>query len=114
LQAAQREFAEEVGQQAPSGALIELGSFKRGAKEIFAWAVEGTLDASQIRSNVISIEWPPKSGKTIEIPEVDRAEWVSLDKASVKLHTGQDILIQRLAEKLRVELSELPQQQSLL
>lgn len=115
LQTARREFEEETGQPAPEGYYIELGSFKRGSgKVVTAWAVEGKIDATSVRSNTLSIEWPPKSGKQLEIPEVDRAEWVSLSDAPEKMHTGQDIFIQRLAAKLGVELREPPEQQALL
>jgi predicted NUDIX family NTP pyrophosphohydrolase len=115
IRAAQREFREETGQAAPEGTYIELGSFKRGSgKMVTAWAVEGTIDATNIHSNTTSIEWPPKSGTQLEIPEVDRARWFTLDKASAKMHKGQDVFIKRLAEKLHVELVEPPQQQTLL
>jgi predicted NUDIX family NTP pyrophosphohydrolase len=117
MEAAKREFQEEIGHSAPDGVYIELGSFKRNSKEIYAWAVEGDLDTSSILSNKIQIVWPPKSGSQIEIPEIDRAEWVPLDKAPERMHTGQDIFIARLAEKLGVihqESPQPPEQQTLL
>jgi predicted NUDIX family NTP pyrophosphohydrolase len=114
LEAAKREFEEETGQSVPDGELIELGSFKRNSKQITAWAVEGNIDAAQVKSNTLSIEWPPKSGKQLEIPEVDRAAWVTLERAPEKMHTGQDVFILHLADKLGEALHEPPEQQSLL
>lgn len=115
LEAARREFAEEIGQSAPDGECVELGSFKRsGGKEIFAWAIEGDLDVSKITSNSVRMEWPPKSGKQIEFPEIDRATWISLAAAPAKMHKGQDVFVERLAEKLGVNLQGPPEQQSLL
>ena len=115
LTAAKREFAEEIGRPAPGGELIELGSFKRsGGKEIFAWAIEGDLDVSKIRSNMVQMEWPPKSGKQIEFPEIDRAAWVPFAAAPHKMHKGQDVFVERLAEKLGINLQGPPEQQSLL
>ena len=115
LVAAKREFAEEIGQPAPEGELIELGSFKRsGGKEIFAWAVAGSLDVSKVKSNMVQMEWPPKSGEQIEFPEIDRAAWVPLLDAPRKMHKGQDVFVERLAEVLGERLQEPPQQQSLL
>jgi predicted NUDIX family NTP pyrophosphohydrolase len=113
--AAKREFAEEIGQPAPEGTYIELGSFKRsGGKEIFAWAVEGNIAVSEVTSNMIQMEWPPKSGKQIEFPEIDRAAWVTLADAPQKMHKGQDIFVERLAESLGITLEGPPEQQSLL
>jgi len=115
LMAARREFAEELGQPAPEGKYIELGSTKiSSGKEIFVWAIEDDLDVSRIVSNMVTIEWPPRSGKQIEIPELDRAVWVSLEAASTKLHKGQAVFVQRLAEKLGEMLETPPEQQSLL
>lgn len=117
MEAAKREFQEEVGHPAPEGEYIELGSIKRSSKEIFAWAIEGDLDTNSILSNTIQIEWPYKSGQQIEIPEIDRAAWIPLDKAPEKMHTGQDVFISRLAEILGVSLQgppKPPEQQTLL
>lgn len=115
LLAARREFAEELGQPALEGEYIELGSTKiSSGKEIFVWAVEGDFDVSRIVSNMVTIEWPPKSGKQVEIPELDRAAWVTLVAASAKLNKGQVVFAQRLAEKLGETLEAPPEQQSLL
>lgn len=114
LEAAKREFKEEIGHAAPEGEYIELGSIRRNSKEIYVWAVEGDLDTSSILSNTFQMEWPPKSGKQIEVPEIDRAAWVPLTTAPEKMHTGQDAFISRLAEALGMDSQEPPVQQSLL
>ncbi len=114
LTAAKREFQEETGQVPPEGTYIDLGSFKRNNKEIFAWAVEGDLDTAAIKSNMVQLEWPPKSGDLIEFPEVDRAAWVAVNGAPEKLHTGQDIFIKRLVNHLGAFVPKPPKQQALL
>jgi predicted NUDIX family NTP pyrophosphohydrolase len=101
LTAARREFAEELGSPAPGGAPIELGEVtQRAGKRVQAWALEGDLDASAIVSNTCFVEWPPRSGRQLEIPEVDRAEWLSLDEARVKINPAQVALIDRLEAAL--------------
>lgn len=101
LAAAKREFEEEIGFPAPAGEYIELGEIKRkDGKYIRAWAVEGDIDVSKVKSNTFDIEWPPQSGKIQEFPEVDRAAWVDINNATAKMHTGQGIFIKRLADKL--------------
>lgn len=97
LQAARREFQEETGFDVPAGALQPLGDVKLvSRKTVSAWALEGECDASATRSNLFSMEWPPKSGKMQEFPEVDRAEWFSLPKAHEKIHTAQSAFLDRL------------------
>ena len=87
--AARREFAEEVG-TVPSGKLTPLGSFKQsGSKTIAAFALKGGFDPAQLRSNSVEVEWPPRSGRKLTIPEVDRAAWFDLETAASKLHLGQ-------------------------
>ena len=68
---------------------------------VFAWALNGNADAEHINSNMITIEWPPKSGKLIEIPEVDKAGWFTLEVAKEKINVGQIPLLEHLANKLR-------------
>jgi predicted NUDIX family NTP pyrophosphohydrolase len=97
LVAARREFAEELGSAAPEGEPIELGEVtQRAGKRVYAWALEGDLDASAIVSNTCFVEWPPRSGRQLEIPEVDRAEWLSLAHARVKINPAQVALLDRL------------------
>jgi predicted NUDIX family NTP pyrophosphohydrolase len=89
LSAARREVAEETGFR-PSGAFIQLGTFRQSAtKTVQVWAVETDAEAKDLKSNVFSLEWPPKSGRMQEFPEVDRAAWLSLEEAARKMLAGQ-------------------------
>jgi predicted NUDIX family NTP pyrophosphohydrolase len=97
LAAARREFREELGTEPPDGEAADLGEIRqRSGKVVRAWAIEGDLDASAISSNTFLFEWPPRSGKRIEIPEVDRAEWFSVAEAREKINPGQVPLLERL------------------
>jgi predicted NUDIX family NTP pyrophosphohydrolase len=93
-----REFEEELGTPLPAGAeLTELGTVKlKSGKQITAFAVEGDLDAGAITSNTFTMEWPPRSGRTREFPEVDRAGWFDLETAREKLNPVQAELLVRL------------------
>ncbi len=94
--AARREFAEELGIEA-TGPLRPLGQVRqRGGKIVLAYALEGTLDVSTVRSNEIAIEWPPRSGRTIYIPEIDRAAWFTLPVARKKIIASQQPFLDRL------------------
>jgi len=105
LEAARREFKEELGHEPPSGQLVELGSIEQNNnKTVMAWAVEGDLDVSKVVSNTITIEWPPRSGQTQEFPEIDKAAWFDLPTASTKVIAAQAEFFNRLAEKLDVEI----------
>jgi predicted NUDIX family NTP pyrophosphohydrolase len=96
LEAAKREFKEETGFTV-TGEFIPLTSLKQaGGKIIHAWAVEGDLDASSIKSNTFPMEWPPRSGKWKNFPEVDRAEWLTIDVAKEKILKGQIGFIEEL------------------
>jgi predicted NUDIX family NTP pyrophosphohydrolase len=96
--AARREFAEELG-IAATGRLQPLGQVRqRGGKIVLAYALEGTLDADAVRSNEIPIEWPPRSGHMISIPEIDRAEWFSITLAREKILLSQQPFLDRLEE----------------
>jgi predicted NUDIX family NTP pyrophosphohydrolase len=100
--AARREFAEELGLEA-AGPLRGLGQVRqRGGKTVLAYALQGTLDAASARSNQIAIEWPPRSGRTISIPEIDRAEWFALPLARQKILAGQLPFLDRL-EKIAIQ-----------
>ena len=100
LAAARREFAEEMG-AAPAGELMPLSSIKQpGGKLVFAWALRCEFDASALKSNTFSMEWPPKSGKQREFPEVDKAAWFSIEDARVKILKGQAPFLDRLLELL--------------
>jgi predicted NUDIX family NTP pyrophosphohydrolase len=100
--AALREFREEVGSDAPDGeSPIPLGEIRQASgKRVTAWALEGDLDVSTIRSNTFTAEWPPRSGRNQEFPEVDRAAWFDLATARRKLVGGQGGFIDRLLEAL--------------
>jgi len=98
LECARREFEEELGFVAPEGPLTDLGEItQRGGKRVRAWALEGDLDVSQIHSNTFEMEWPPRSGRRTSFPEVDTAEWVTLDHARRKLVAAQAEFLDRLA-----------------
>jgi predicted NUDIX family NTP pyrophosphohydrolase len=101
LDAARREFEEELGTPAPDGAALDLGEVRqKSGKLVHGWALEGDLDASAITSNTVEIEWPPRSGRTLEIPEVDRAEWFDVEAAREKINPAQAELLARLSEQL--------------
>jgi predicted NUDIX family NTP pyrophosphohydrolase len=105
LTAAKREFEEEIGQPAPDGEAIDLGEIKiSGGKIIKAFAVEGDLDVRVVKSNTFMMEWPPRSGQQIEVPEIDKAAWLPAAKAVTKMHKGQAEFIERLVEKLGISL----------
>ena len=99
--AADREFAEELGADPPTGTRIELGELRQpSGKKVRAWAVEGQVDAENIVSNHFEMEWPPRSGKTASWPEVDRAAWMPVSTAKQKLLKGQVAFVDRLVELL--------------
>jgi predicted NUDIX family NTP pyrophosphohydrolase len=100
LAAAKREFREELGAEAV-GAFLELGSLVQPSrKEIAAWAVEGDFAVEELRSNMFEVEWPPKSGKKKQFPEVDRAGWFGLADARGKILSGQVEFIERLVARV--------------
>jgi len=97
LAVALREFEEELGTQAPTVELVDLGEVRQaGGKRVVVFAGESDFDADDIRSNTFTIEWPPRSGRQQEFPEVDRAAWVSADEARVKLVKAQVEFVDRL------------------
>jgi len=101
LNAAIREFKEELGRDV-SGTFIELGTTKqKSGKIVHAWAVSFNLDTANIVSNTFSLEWPPKSGKMKEFPEVDKAEWFPVSVAREKLNEGQVKFIDELVDKIK-------------
>jgi len=105
LSAAKREFMEELGSPLPDGEAKELGSVQQsGSKLVFAWAVEADFDPSHITSNNFELEWPPKSGNLKQFPEVDKADWFTLDVAQAKMVKGQVPLLSLLTEKLNTPL----------
>ena len=100
LAAAKREFLEETG-MAADGDFLDLGAYRQpGGKTVVAWACEADFDTAALRSNTFALEWPPRSGRMAEFPEVDRAGWFSLDEASEKINKGQRPIVTALAERL--------------
>jgi predicted NUDIX family NTP pyrophosphohydrolase len=100
LAAAMREFREETG-MVFAGEVLDLGAHKQpGGKTIVAFAHEGDFDPASLKSNMFAMEWPPRSGRSAEFPEVDRAAWYSIDEAMEKATPGQRPIIAALAEKL--------------
>ena len=104
LVAAQREFQEETG-LVPTGEFLSLGSVKhKSRKTVTAWAFEGDCDPASLKSNTFEMEWPPKSGKRAQFPEIDRAEFFTVERAREKMHPAEFEFLSRL-EKL-LESSE--------
>jgi predicted NUDIX family NTP pyrophosphohydrolase len=100
LAAAQREFEEETGLQ-PNGPFLDLAPIQqKSGKIVHAWALAGDCDPGQIKSNSVTMEWPPRSGQTQEFPEVDRAEFFTVAEAKRKINPAQAALIDELQRKL--------------
>jgi len=90
----------------PKGPFIALGTFRQpSGKQLSAWALEGEFDLCTFKSNMFTMEWPPKSGRMAEFPEADRAGWFDQAQALVKVTKGQRPIINALFERL-----ELPRQ----
>ena len=101
FEAAKREFHEETG-FAVNGSFITLGPVRQaGGKLVYAWATEGDCKAESIKSNSFTMEWPPRSGRRKEFPEVDRAGWFSIELGRQKILEGQSMLLDELQRKLK-------------
>ena len=101
LTAAKREFQEEMG-VSPAGEFIPLELVKQpGGKLVFAWALQADFDTSGLKSNMFSMEWPPKSGRQQEFPEIDRAGWFPIETARTKILKGQAGLLDQLLDRRR-------------
>ena len=100
LAVAHREFEEELGSPVPAADVVPLGELRAGGKVLTVWAAEGDLDATAVRSNTFPLEWPPRSGRVQEFPEVDRTAWLGVDEARAKLVRGQVPYLQRLLDLL--------------
>jgi len=99
--AAKREFFEETGHQLTTTQFIELHPVRQKAgKTVYAWAAEGDLDASRITSNVFKMEYPYKSGKWMDVPEIDKAEWFDVETAKKKINAAQVAFIDELVDIL--------------
>lgn len=96
LTAARREFLEETGSPAPGGPATPLGEVtQKSGKRVVAFGLVGDFDVNELDSNIIEIEHPPRSGNRIKIPEVDRAEWASLERARVAINPAQIPLVEK-------------------
>ena len=101
LAGALREYAEELGHAPPDGPVIELGEIRqRSGKRLVAFAVEGDFDPAQLDAGTFELEWPPRSGRRQAFPEIDRVAWFDLATAGRKVVKGQDVLLERLAERV--------------
>jgi len=102
LDAARREFREETGYDI-TGNFMELTPLRQpSGKVVYVWAVEGNIDATSIKSNMFSMEWPPKSGKEQEFPEVDKGGWFTMAQAREKLLPGQRGFLDQLQDHLGI------------
>ncbi|MBT3162448.1 NUDIX domain-containing protein [Streptomyces sp. Vc74B-19] len=98
-EAARREFEEELGLPPPDGEAVPLGEVRQsGGKTVTAWAVEADLDPAAVVPGTFTMEWPPRSGRTREFPELDRVAWFSLDRAREVVVSAQTAFLDRLAE----------------
>jgi predicted NUDIX family NTP pyrophosphohydrolase len=98
LLAARREFEEELGSLV-SGDFLPLAPIRQaGGKLVYAWAVESDFDPTTFKSGTFSMEWPPRSGRLQTFPEVDRAEWFSIEDARRKINKAQIALLDQLSQ----------------
>ena len=102
FEAAKREFEEEMGSQPSARDFIPLGSILQpsGRKIVHAWAARADFDVATVKSNMFSMEWPPRSGRQQQFVEVDRAEWFQVGTARRKIWAGQEPFLDRLIEAL--------------
>lgn len=99
LAGALREYAEETGHPPPAGPIVELGEIRqRAGKRVVAFAVEGDFDPERLDPGTFELEWPPRSGRRHEFPEIDRVAWLDLATAKRKIVKGQAALLDRLTE----------------
>jgi predicted NUDIX family NTP pyrophosphohydrolase len=103
LEAAKREFEEEFGSPVTSSEFEPLEPVKQpSGKLVFAWTVSCDCDPSGLKSNMFSMEWPPKSGRQQEFPEVDQAAWFGIGAARLKILKGQAPFLDQLLKKLQI------------
>lgn len=101
LEAAKREFEEETGFTPPDHEMIPLEPLRQPSRKlVYAWATKCDLDPAGFKSNTFSMEWPPKSGRQQEFPEIDRAAWFAIEEASHKILKGQIAFLIQLKEKI--------------
>jgi predicted NUDIX family NTP pyrophosphohydrolase len=98
-EAARREFQEELGLPPPGGEAVPLGEVRQaGGKVVTVWAVAADLDPAAVVPGTFRMEWPPRSGRTEEFPELDRVAWFTLDRAREVIVKAQSAFLDRLAE----------------
>lgn len=100
LEAARREFFEETGFVVNGECKALLPVVQKSGKTVYAWAVEGDIDEKLLKSNFFTIEWPPRSGKRTEFPEVDKGEWFSIETAKLKINAAQVELLDQFAKSV--------------
>ena len=101
LDVARREFHEETGHEAPANECLALGEVRlKSGKFVVGWACEGDIDPATAVSNTATVEWPPRSGRQITIPEVDRVEWFEPTEARRRLNPAQAVFVDRLLDRL--------------
>jgi predicted NUDIX family NTP pyrophosphohydrolase len=99
MDAARREFHEETGASLEGHQLTDIGEIRQlGGKVVRAWAAEGDFDPATLESNLFTLEWPPRSGRSQQFPEVDRAAWFDLDEANERILAAQAPFLQRVQE----------------
>jgi len=104
LAVARREFEEETGHRPPEGPTIELGEIRqKSGKRVLAWSVEGDLDTETAVSNSFEMEWPPRSGRIRQFPEIDRVAWFGVDDARQKIKAAQVPFLDRLERTIADE-----------
>lgn len=96
IDAARREFSEELGLAVPDGRWVDLGEVRQSKKDVRVWAVEADLDPASIKPGTFALEWPPRSGTMQEFPELDRVAWFGLDEARAVIVTAQAAFLDRL------------------
>ncbi|WP_100073926.1 NUDIX hydrolase [Chryseobacterium camelliae] len=96
LERARTEFSEETGKEVTGNFIALKAITQKGGKTVYCWAVEGEIETSGLSSNTIMIAWPPRSGKMMEIPEVDRWEWFSAEEARIKINPAQCAFIDEI------------------
>ena len=101
LEAARREFEEETGHRPPEGPVVDLGEVRmRSGKVVHGYAAEGDLDPARITSMEVDVEWPPRSGRRITVPEIDRVAWCGPAEARRRLNPAQAAFVDRLLRAL--------------
>ena len=97
IDAARREFTEELGVPVPPGSLVDLGTVRQSRKDVRIWALEADLDPETVDPGTFDMEWPPRSGRTIQVPELDRVAWFDLETAAAVVVAAQAEHVHRLA-----------------